>query len=40
VLITAWDALPLAHSAERSLIRLRDRLRPRLSEVLEQTHRI
>ena len=40
VMLTAWDAVPGAHRVERGLGRLRSRLRPRLTDVLRQTHEI
>jgi pyrroloquinoline quinone (PQQ) biosynthesis protein C len=40
LLITAWDALPGVHRAERALSRLGARRRPTLADVLRQTHEI
>lgn len=40
VLLTAWDALPGVGAAERGVARLRARLRPKLSRVIEQTHEV
>ena len=40
VLLTAWDAVPGAHSLERRWTQLRARLRPTLVDVLRETHEI
>lgn len=40
ILLTAWDAVPGSFAVEQRWTRWRARLRPRLAEVLQQTHEL